>query len=137
MNIEREHEAIAPQVGRWIGEQTRDLLGEVPSTRLQFAARDETGDLVGGVIGTVQYGVLHVHQLSTAPTHRRQGLGARLLAALEREALEHGATCALVDTLEFEAPGFYRKQGYTVLGVVGQQRGQRKYVLSKNLEPSQ
>lgn len=133
MKIQEETESIYTLVGGWLAEQNRQLLGEDAAVGLQFSARDEAGQIVGGVTGAVQHGILNVHLLALSPDHRRLGLGGQLMRALETAARQEGASEACVDTLEFEAPDFYQKQGYLVLGVVGEMVGRRKYFLSKKL----
>lgn len=50
---------------------------------------------------------------------RRQGVGARLLAAAETTAREAGRTLLMLDTESGSAgDGLYRRSGWTVLGVV-------------------
>lgn len=51
---------------------------------------------------------------------------------LENAARAQGAMEAWVDTLEWEAPEFYRKQGYKMMWAVGEV-GHRKYFLQKSL----
>lgn len=43
---------------------------------------------------------------------RGSGLGSRLLAEAERQAIELGAENAKLETFEWQAPAFYRKHGY-------------------------
>ncbi len=43
---------------------------------------------------------------------RGQGLGSRLLAQAEQQAVELGARSAKLETFEWQAPAFYRKHGY-------------------------
>lgn len=43
---------------------------------------------------------------------RGSGLGGRLLAEAERQAIELGARNAKLDTFEWQAPAFYQKHGY-------------------------
>lgn len=45
---------------------------------------------------------------------RSQGLGAKLLKALEDKIVEQGVTRIWTWTAGYEAPGFYKKQGYEV-----------------------
>ena len=47
---------------------------------------------------------------------RRRGLGARLLAAAQREATRRGCRETQLDTHGYQAPGFYRRQGYQQVG---------------------
>jgi GNAT superfamily N-acetyltransferase len=49
---------------------------------------------------------------------RRHGFGTSLLHAAEAEAKKRGAVGVLVDTYSFQAPAFYRKNGYSAYGQV-------------------
>lgn len=57
-----------------------------------------------------------LYSLATAETHRKQGLGARLLMRLHELAYADGFSCVYGVTEGENAP-FYRKNGYTVLDV--------------------
>jgi GNAT superfamily N-acetyltransferase len=50
--------------------------------------------------------------------YRRRGFGTSLLRAAEAESKKRGAVGALVDTYSFQAPAFYRMNGYTAYGQV-------------------
>ena len=68
------------------------------------------------MVGTVALGELAglpiVERLAVAPAHRGQGLGRRLLAALEEEALRSGHSILYAAA---RAPGFFGANGYAVL----------------------
>ena len=49
---------------------------------------------------------------------RGDGLGSRLLRLAEDEARQRGCVGAVLYTINFEAPGFYERHGYRVLGTV-------------------
>ena len=56
-----------------------------------------------------------IRQMAVSPEHQYQGLGRRLLTAVEGELKERGiATVELAARLE--ALGFYEKQGYHAVG---------------------
>jgi GNAT superfamily N-acetyltransferase len=61
----------------------------------------------------------HVERLFISPFHRRKGIATRLLAELERRALELGYWNLMLDT-PVEAPSkvFYERCGWEKLGVV-------------------
>ncbi|CUT09524.1 Acetyltransferase EC 231 [Bradyrhizobium sp.] len=50
--------------------------------------------------------------------YRRRGFGTSLLRAAEAESKKRGAVGALVDTYSFQAPAFYKMNGYTAYGQV-------------------
>jgi GNAT superfamily N-acetyltransferase len=78
--------------------------------------RDGDGTIVGGVNGVTYWNWLFVEQLWLDESLRRRGWGRRLMAAAERVALDRGCTGAWVDTMSFQAPGFYRRLGYRQFG---------------------
>jgi hypothetical protein len=52
----------------------------------------------------------------------------------EEEATRRGCKYAYLDTLSFQARGFYEKHGYTVFGELAHfPPGHRKYFLKKDL----
>ena len=101
---------------------------------LAVFARDDSGAITGGLLGGTYWDWLHVDILWVREDARRQGLGKRLLAAAEEEAVRRGCRHAHVDTLDFQAPDFYLRQGYTVWGVLEDlPPGHRRIFLKKEL----
>src|SRR5262249_13853021 len=83
---------------------------EVP---LHVGAMDGSGELAGGLVGHTWTTGLHVTSLWVDGRHRGTGLGSRLLAKAERVAhTDHGCLSARLETWDFQAPEFYKKQGY-------------------------
>jgi ribosomal protein S18 acetylase RimI-like enzyme len=79
---------------------------------------DDGGDLIGGCVGGTWGGTLELEALWVDPSRRRYGLGGRLLAAGEQEALARGCQQVVLFTHQVQAPGFYERHGYTVVGRV-------------------
>ncbi|MGW1890242.1 GNAT family N-acetyltransferase [Streptomyces sp. NPDC002004] len=102
---------------------------------LQVWALDGGGVLAGGLDAYTWAGWLHVDHLWVDGRHRGAGLGARLLADAERIAREErGCVGARLETWDFQAPEFYRKQGYAVVGTVPDYPpGVTEYILAKPL----
>ncbi|GGX92070.1 N-acetyltransferase [Streptomyces fructofermentans] len=105
---------------------------EVP---LHVWALDDSGDLAGGLVGHTWASWLHVALLWVADPHRGSGLGSHLLSRAEHLArAEHGCLHARLETWDFQAPDFYRKQGYEVVCVIpGYPPGITEYTLTKRL----
>ena len=66
-------------------------------------------------------------------SYRRQGIGRQILLAAEREAIERGCQYAFLDTMQFQAPAFYEKLGYSQAGVIPDwdSHGHAKYYFVK------
>ncbi|RPK63773.1 Acetyltransferase (GNAT) family protein [Streptomyces sp. ADI96-02] len=105
---------------------------EVP---LEVWALDEHGAVAGGLIGRTWAYWLHVDLLHVDAAHRDSGLGSRLLAEAERVArTERACTRSRLETWDFQAPGFYRKQGYEEIGrVEDYPPGVTEFILVKRL----
>ena len=93
-------------------------VGDHWTGRLNIFARDLHGTIVGGIYGFTDRGWLRIEVLLVKDGWRRQGMGARLLAAAEAEARARGCHDAWLDTFSFQALPFYEKQGYFVFGAL-------------------
>lgn len=91
-------------------------------------------EVFGGLIGFTYGGWLFVDSLWVAQTHRRTGLGRRLMAIAEEEAIKRGCHSAHTDTFTFQAPEFYAALGYEVFGELdGFDGGHSRFYLRKRL----
>jgi GNAT superfamily N-acetyltransferase len=111
------------------------FLGPADFRPLGVLARQD-GALVGGLIGETGRGVLQVYLFRVAPQARGRGLGTRLLAAAEAEALARGCRTVLVDTFDFQARPFYERHGYRCYAAIdGWPNGHRTCHMVKRLAP--
>lgn len=113
---------------------SRDLpnRGDEP---LQVYALDDNGDLAGGLTGNTWGGWLHIELLWVANERRGTGLGSKLLRQAETLARERGCTHSRVETWEFQAPEFYKRHSYRVVGVIEDYPpGETEYLLTKPLK---
>jgi len=97
-------------------EFNRGVIGEIGNDRLVVVAKDEAGATVGGSFGALHLGWLRVDVLWVAESYRGKGLGSAILAEIEREGLARGASRAMLDTFQFQAPEFYKRCGYVEYG---------------------
>ncbi|MCA1222790.1 GNAT family N-acetyltransferase [Streptomyces sp. 8L] len=100
-----------------------------------WVMEEATGLLAGGLAGRTWARWLHVDLLWVEGRHRGARLGARLLAEAERAARdERGCARCRVETWDFQAPGFYVKQGYEVVArIEDYPPGITEYTLVKRL----
>ncbi len=78
--------------------------------------KDESGEMVGGLSGSTYWGWLFIEYLFVPEELRGRGLGAQLLAKAETIAIRRGCEHAYLTTFGFQAPGFYKNQGYIQAG---------------------
>jgi len=76
----------------------------------------EHGRIVAGLAGETYAGWLFVRYFWIAEKLRNQGIGRALLREAEQRAAARGCHSAFLDTFSFQAPEFYRKQGYEEFG---------------------
>lgn len=91
---------------------------ENPYGNTSFMARDEEGEIIGGITGTYFWQHMHIDFLWVDPAQQGSGIAAKLMARMEQYARELECRLMTVDTFSFQAPGFYRKQGFREFGVL-------------------
>ena len=91
---------------------------------------------LGGLLGSIWGGWLHVTSLWVAEAFRGKGYGTRLLSTAEQYALSKGCFGSTLDTHNAEAKRLYQKLGYEVFGTIDDfPPGRAQYFLKKNLVP--
>jgi len=78
--------------------------------------RDENGDVVGGVRAYKVWDRLKIDAFWIREELRRNGWGTQLLDRVENIARDLGCRNSILDTFDFEARGFYERNGYVVYG---------------------
>ena len=96
--------------------------------------RDEAGELVGAFNGHTWGGCCVIAHVWVRSSHRRHGLGRKLLRAAEEEAMRRGCEQVVLSTHSFQAPAFYERLGYERQAVIaGQPKGHADFVYVKRL----
>lgn len=101
---------------------------------LNVIIRDELKQPVGGLWGHSAYGWFVIDLFFVPASLRHQGIGAKIVAISETEALSRSCHSAWVDTHEFQARAFYEKQGYELFGELPDYPpGHMRFFLKKKL----
>ncbi len=109
-------------------------VGEDGHAPLNIVEYDREGNVIGGILGGTYWGWMYVDVLWVHENHRRKGIGSKLLQKAEQEAVSRGCHYVHLDTMSWQAPAFYQKQGYEVIGILPDiPKGNQKYLLMKAL----
>ncbi len=82
----------------------------------QIALRDDDDNILGGVQGDTLFNWLNVKYLWVDKSLRGQDYGTKLMRAAEHEAITRGCIGMMLNTMSFQARGFYEKLGFKVFG---------------------
>lgn len=94
----------------------------------------ETGEPIGGLVGRTSLGVLFVDLVYLPKSLRGTGTGSRILAMAEEEGRKRGCSKAVLFTISFQAPEFYKKLGWQVFGEIAPNPpGATRIYLTKDL----
>ncbi|MFP5114089.1 GNAT family N-acetyltransferase [Bacillaceae bacterium C204] len=105
-----------------------------PSLNVSYILRNEDRKIVGGITGTIFWYHLHIDYLWVDNSLRGKGYGKELLNHIEKTAREKNCRLILLDSFSFQAPDFYQKFGYNVVGIVEDHpKGYKQYFLEKKL----
>ena len=113
--------------------QTKDFTGQFATIGL-LLKHPETGVVDGGLTARIGFGWMFVELLFVPERLRGQGIGRQLMEQAEAVAREKGCIGIHLDTFTFQAPGFYQKLDYAVLGeIANYPPGSSRFFLHKHL----
>ena len=102
-----------------------------------FVKDPATGRVAGGLSGRTSYGLWFVDYFYLPPRLRGSGIGTELLRQAEKEAIQRGCRAGVLYTINFQAPEFYRRNGWLPFGEVpGESGGISRIFFTKDLRTS-
>ncbi len=123
----------ATQVAAGLAAEIAAGFGPRDEAPFSIVARRE-GAVVGGLNGATHWGWCYIRQLWVHTDWRRLGLGSRLLAEAETQALARACAGLYVDTFDATAAVLYERAGFTLFGrIEGFPPGHARMFLSKKL----
>ncbi|WP_065187977.1 GNAT family N-acetyltransferase [Shewanella woodyi] len=117
-----------------VRQHLHDQIGDEATQPLTVVAHDDNGELIGGVSGRSIYGNFLIEVVWVDKRYRGTGLGRKLMASAEVQAIGRGCKVSQVDTLSIQAPLFYQKLGFKIVGEIPEFPGSPgRYFLMKTL----
>jgi GNAT superfamily N-acetyltransferase len=100
-----------------------------------LVSNPDTAEILGGLWGETYFGMLFIDMFFLPESMRGAGLGRKLIAQAEEEAIQRGCHGAWLDTFSWQARGFYEKLGYSVFGTLPDYPvGHQRYFMTKTLK---
>jgi GNAT superfamily N-acetyltransferase len=135
VQVEKPEESAWGIIGRGLQQYNIGQAGDNKFQRLCFVLQSNEDEIMGGVMAEVYWNWLYIDLMWIEDDLRGQGYGRRLLTSVEDQARKLGAKNAYLDTFSFQAPEFYKKQGYQVMAELPDfPVGHQRHFLSKKLE---
>jgi ribosomal protein S18 acetylase RimI-like enzyme len=100
-----------------LGDYNAEHAGVWDPRPLAVLVRDPAGGrVVGGMLGRTSLGLLFIDLVYIPAVLRGRQLGTRMLRMAEEEAVRRGCRGAVLYTINFQAPGFYKRHGWREFG---------------------
>ena len=132
-SLSRSQKEFGKKLLRKLSAYNQSKAGDVGWKSLSLEMVDPKGKFVGGLTGSTYLKWLYVDLLFVEAKYRGQGIGKRLLQEAEAWARKRGCRGINLNTITFQAPGFYRKMGYRVFGKLAYPQGNTRYFFKKKL----
>jgi len=115
--------------------ESKPIAQEKPFINVNRCIKDENGEVIGGILAcSALWNILSIDTLWVKNEFRNQGFATQLLSIVEADARNMGCYISYLSTYDFQAKGFYLKNGYEIFGILEDcPKGHKLYHLSKRL----
>ena len=101
---------------------------------VNFFVKNRRGEVMGGLLGGIWGGWLHITYLWVDETVRGRDLGTQMMDQAEAFARERKCHAMMLDTHSFQARPFYERRGFEVFATLDDwPKGHKKFFLKKKL----
>jgi GNAT superfamily N-acetyltransferase len=108
--------AAVEAIQRGLHGFNQEMGGPYDREPVTVLARDEKGEVQGGLLGLTYWNWLFIDWLWLHRDQRGKGTGSRLLERAETIARGRNCTDAYTDTFSFQAPQFWVRNGWEEAG---------------------
>lgn len=146
VNIPKHLEAPVKKIEKTVGknEELKSLLSKKLDEHnskfmfnnceeISFRIIDDNKNTIAGITGEIYGHGLYIHLLWVDEKQRGNGLGEVLLKKAEEYALSSACKFITLDTYNFQAPDYYKNQGYESFGILDCQHGIRRIYMRKEI----
>jgi ribosomal protein S18 acetylase RimI-like enzyme len=106
-------------VTRGLDAHNLEAAGYVDRKPLAVIVSDpKTGEVVGGAVGRTGFGLLFIDLVYLPTSMRGRSIGRRMMEMAEAEGRKRGCKAAVLYTINFQAPDFYKRLGWRVFGEI-------------------
>lgn len=116
-----DHKTLSPFFEREFGAHAQEEIG---AQREYFAFQIvEEGEVIAAIHGYSFGGDVYIREMVVIKARRGEGLGRALVEHVKTIVKAEGKTTLWVDTLGYQAPEFYERQGFAEYARVPRYRG--------------
>ncbi|MDA0967991.1 MAG: N-acetyltransferase [Proteobacteria bacterium] len=102
---------------------------------IAFYFQDSQGQVISAIVAQTFWGNLHIKYVWTHEEHRSKGYASKLMNEIFNFAKEKRHAFAFIETMNFQAPEFYKKFGFQIeLIREGYSRGTSFYYMRKDFD---
>lgn len=116
-------------------KHNKSIVEYTEEEKMSFTIKDENDNIFGGLVGHTDWGCFFIDLLWLDDALRGLGKGQELIAMAEQYAREEACHLMRLETFSFQAPEFYKKLGFKVMGELKDfPKGYTHYYMYKELK---